>query len=445
VKIKLSFSKDNRTNKIQKNIIASFFLKGGSMLISLLLVPLTLSYLNSYEYGVWLTLSSVLTWIYVLDIGLGNGLRNKLTEALALGDKRMAKTYVSTTFISLFLIISFVYILFILVQNWLNWSSILNVDPDKISNLNEVVTIVFAFFCINFVLKIVGNIFMAYQQPAVNDLIYFLGNLLSFVLIYISTKLFPGSLMKVAVIFSATPIFVLLCAYPIVFYKHRDIIPSIYFLKFKYLKDLMSLGFQFFIIQISCVIVFMTSNFIISKLFGPDQVTSYNIAFKYFSIVTIGFTIILAPIWSAVTDAYTRGDLEWIKKQIKKLLVIWGLFLLLTIVMILVSSFVYSFWMGKEIKISMSLSVLCGIYVTISNWNNVFAFFINGVGKVRLQLYSSILSGVLYIPLAVYLGKQIGVAGVILAMCLSLFISSIWFPVQYWKIVSNKAKGIWNK
>lgn len=75
---------DKRNSKAIKNVLFSFFLKGGSILTSLLIVPMTLSYLNSYEYGVWLTLSSILSWIYILDIGLGNGLRNKLTEALAI-------------------------------------------------------------------------------------------------------------------------------------------------------------------------------------------------------------------------------------------------------------------------------------------------------------------------------------------------------------------------
>ena len=43
--------------------------KGGTILISLILVPMTLSYLNPYEYGIWLTLSSTLAWIYTFDIG----------------------------------------------------------------------------------------------------------------------------------------------------------------------------------------------------------------------------------------------------------------------------------------------------------------------------------------------------------------------------------------
>ena len=148
---------DKRTVKTVKNIIAAIIFKGASILISLILVPLTLSYLTSYEYGVWLTLSSVMTWIYVLDIGLGNGLRNRLSEALALNDMELAKIYVSTAFYSLLLIVFLVYLIFLLLQHWVDWNVILNITGDRVANINSIVTIVFAFFCCSFVLKIIGN------------------------------------------------------------------------------------------------------------------------------------------------------------------------------------------------------------------------------------------------------------------------------------------------
>ena len=90
-------SGDERTIKVKKNILASVLIKGVDFLVYLLLVPVTLGYLNQYEYGIWLTLSSILMWINSFDIGLGNGLRNKLSEALAQNDKKLCKSYVSTT------------------------------------------------------------------------------------------------------------------------------------------------------------------------------------------------------------------------------------------------------------------------------------------------------------------------------------------------------------
>ena len=89
---------DGRSSLIVKNILASFFIKGWSVLVQLMLVPTTLACLGVYENGVWLTISSVLIWIDNMDIGLGNGLRNKLAEAMAHNDYAKGQQYVSSTF-----------------------------------------------------------------------------------------------------------------------------------------------------------------------------------------------------------------------------------------------------------------------------------------------------------------------------------------------------------
>lgn len=438
-------SNNKRSNQAIRNIIWSIFFKGSSILISLILVPLTLSYLNTYEYGVWLTISSILTWIYFFDIGLGNGLRNKLTEALAKRENELAKIYISTAFFYMGIIAAGFYILFMIAQYWLDWNAILNVDPNKVSNINSTVAIVFTFFCLNFVFRLIGNIYMAYQKPAINDFLSFIGNVISLVLIYICTIFSSGSLLYVASIFSGIPVIILIIAYPITFHYYKNITPSLHYVRPRYLSSLMSLGIQFFIIQVSCIIIFMTSNLIISHLFSPEEVTPYNIAFKYFTLIITIFTIIITPFWSAITEAYTLNDMKWIKQSIPKLIIIWGILSIITLIMVIISPWIYKIWIGDEVKVPLSLSIFCGLYATITNWNSIYSYTLNGIGKIRLQLYSSIISGLLYIPLAIFLGKLIGISGVILAICLILFISSIWSPIQCWKIINYKAKGIWNK
>ncbi len=69
----------------KKNIFASFVIKGSSIIVGLFLVPLTINYLSPTKYGIWITLSSIIGWFSFFDIGLGNGLRNKFTEAVSNG------------------------------------------------------------------------------------------------------------------------------------------------------------------------------------------------------------------------------------------------------------------------------------------------------------------------------------------------------------------------
>ena len=93
------FRKDNgRTTLIYKNVAASFLLKVLAALVSIVMVPLTLTCLGEYKNGVWLTISSMLIWIDQMDIGLGNGLRNKLATFVAHEDMGEARKAISSTF-----------------------------------------------------------------------------------------------------------------------------------------------------------------------------------------------------------------------------------------------------------------------------------------------------------------------------------------------------------
>ena len=440
------FSGDERSVLVKKNIYFSFLIKGFSISISLLLVPLTLNYLSVYEFGVWLTLSSIFTWINYFDIGLGNGLRNRLAESMAKHDKKLGQIYVSTTFFILSLIVSVVFLIFLAFQPYLNWAEILNADPEKVANLNKIIVISFAFFCLNFLFKIIGIIYAAAQKPAFNDLITFLGSLLSLIIIFILTKTTEGTLMNVAVVFSAAPTVILLVAFPITFYGYfKDFRPKIRAIKPYYAKDLMNLGVQFFILQISGLLIFGTSNIIISRILGPEQVAPYNIAFKYFSIATMVFNIIIAPMWSASTDAFAKGDLLWIKKYMQGMLKVSIISTIGVLALILTSNIAYHLWIGAAVIIPFKLSIWMGLYTIIVLWSTCFSTFLFGIGKLRIQLINTVIASCLFIPLALWLSKSLGITGIVIALCITNLSGAILNPVQYKKIISGKASGIWDK
>ena len=104
--------KSDRTKNISLHVRWSFIYKFGSTIANFLLVPITIGYLNTSNYGVWLTLSSFIGWFQFFDIGLGNGLRNKFAEARANGDYESAQGYISTAYFSVGLISLILIVLF---------------------------------------------------------------------------------------------------------------------------------------------------------------------------------------------------------------------------------------------------------------------------------------------------------------------------------------------
>ena len=445
--IKNFFTQGNqRSINAKKNILIIAILKGCSIAISLFLVPVTIHYVNPTRYGIWLTLSSIVGWFSFFDIGLGNGLRNKFAEAIASGKHELARTYVSTTYAILAIIITIILVIFFCINPFLNWTRILNTPPEMGSELRLLALIVFGFFCLQFVLRLITTIITANQQPAKASLFDFMGSLLSLTIIFILTKTTSGNLIYLGTVFSITPVLVLTSS-SLWFYTHKYKLyaPSVKFVKFEFARDLMSLGIKFFIIQMAAVIFYQTSNIIISHLFGPEQVTPYNIAYKYFGVITMLFGMIMVPLWSAYTEAWIKKDIDWIKNTVKKLILIWGIIAAGVIIMFVASNFIYKLWVGKEIIVPISVSATMAFYVIVNGWCGIFSQFLNGVGKIKLQLITGTLGALINIPLAIFLGKHLGIYGVLLSTVLLSALSAVLSPVQYMKIINYKATGIWNK
>ena len=435
-----------RSIRAKKNIIASFLLKGLSIPISLIVVPLTINYINPTRYGIWLTMTSIVGWFSFFDIGFGNGLRNKFAESLAKDKHEEARIYVSTTYAILSIIISIALILFICINPFLNWSKILNTPPGMAGELSLLAFIVFSFFCLQFVLRLISTIITANQQPAKASVFNFFGNLFSLVVIFILTKTTSGNLINLAIATNVIPVLVLI-ALSFWYYTHeyRQYTPSIKYVNFKFARNLMTLGLKFFIIQIAFMVLYQTDNIIIAQLFGPSQVTPYNIAYKFFGIIPMVFGIIMVPFWSAFTESWSKRDIEWIKATMKKLQILWALLSVVTLIMLFSAEFIYKLWVGKRIIIPFSISLSIAMYVVINAWNGIYSVFLNGVGKIKIQLYASVIGMILNIPLAIFLGKAMGVGGVILSSVVFGGINMIWSIIQYNKIINNKAFGIWDE
>jgi O-antigen/teichoic acid export membrane protein len=306
-----------RSVRAKKNIISSLFIKGFSIVISLFFLPITLNYVDSSVYGVWLTLSSIVGWFVFFDIGLTQGLRNKFAEAVAGGNTELAQIYVSTTYAILAIIFAFLWVVFIITNSFLDWSAILNVDAGMRPDVTKLAIIVFTYFCLSFVLRIITTILIADQQPAKSSFIDLAGQALSLLFIIILVKTTEGSLIRLGLAFCISPLLILVAAnlffFRGIYAKYR---PSFSKIRFTYARELFNLGLVFFIIQLANIIQYQTANIIIAQNFSTADVTSYNVVYKYFSVINMVFMIFLTPFWSASTEAYKKGDFQWIKNGI---------------------------------------------------------------------------------------------------------------------------------
>lgn len=435
-----------RTAKLKKNVIVSLLIKAGSILCSLVIVPVAIGFVNDVQYGIWLTISSVVAWMSYFDIGFTNGLRNRLAEALAVDDYVLSKIYVSTTYFILSIIFSCLALILLLVIQVFDISPLLNIADSYENDLKISLSILVVYFCVTFVLKILSVVLIADQRPAYSSFIDLIGQLLSLAAILIMRSYFDGSLMILSLCLCLPPLIVWISFSFYAFRgKYKKCSPSLKSVKMKYSANLLTLGIKFFIIQIAALIQFQTSNILIARLYSMGEVTQYNIAYKYFNVLYMLFMIILQPFWSAVTEAFAKSDFSWIKSMIRKYLKIVVLMLVCGLVMLALSNPIYNLWVGDMVKVPFSLSLWIFVYFITIMYGAVFVYFINGIGALKIQYISSLISPFVFVLAVIILSKVygLGMYSIPIASILANFNGLILAPLQYYNIIVKKKSGIW--
>lgn len=439
-------SGNKRSERMKKNIAGGFILRGAGIVISLLLIPMTINYVSSELYGVWLTLSTIIHWVSFFDIGFGMGLRNKLGVALAEDDTKRAKVLVSSTYAILSCIFIPLAILFYGVCGYLDWSMILNVSEELNPTLVSCSRIVVVSFCFTMIMKVIQNVLQAYQMNALGGLLDTISHIFTLVAIYVLTKTTFPSLEYLALAFSTIPV-ITYFLYSSYFYivKNTRITPSFSCVQKEAIKDVFCLGGKFFFLQVSFIILFQTTNILISQFGGPSQVTVYNVTFRYMSISLMVLNIVMAPVWSAMTDAYAKKDYKWMTSLYNRLMFLYRLAVITMIVLFIASPIAYKIWLGDKVDTSWEITALVGTFVLIRVWHSMHATMVNGMGLLKLQLYIVIVQLVLFPFLAYILGTNFTLVGIIISNCIIVLISGLTLSTQVRKVIGQRANGIWLK
>lgn len=205
-------------------------------------------------------------------------------------------------------------------------------------------------------------------------------------------------------------------------------------------------GFGYFLIQItSCIVIFGGANVFIAQFCGPTSVTVYNIAYKYFNILAIAYVIVIAPMWNAYTDAYVKGDMTWIRSCFHRALLLWALSVGGGLLMLCLSSVMYHLWVGDAVQVPFTVSLSTVAYICSFNFNCCVTYLLNGLNKIRVQIYTSIAATLLFMGIIFVISGSLGIEGIVLSMASCYALMGAIHLCQCRLLTSGKAKGAWNK
>jgi O-antigen/teichoic acid export membrane protein len=439
----------SRSEIVYRNLVVLLGVRGASFVVNLWVIRVGLELVSTSDYGVWLVLSSLVTWISLFDFGLGNGIRNVVAIALARRDLERAQRYLSTGYVLVFAICGLFLLLALGITPFVHWSRVLSAPDSSEEMLRALALIALVSFSLRLGTGLVSSLLLGGGKSALTGLIDLVANVATLLTLEFLKSTSAGSLFSLGATISVMSAIVPAVATFLVFRwsAFHQIRPSLKSFERKLVRELLGPGIRFFIISTAAVIVFTSSNIVIAHICGPGEVTVYNVAFKYFSLLSVGFAVILTPFWSAFTDAFTTGDTHWAKRAMRRLLLVWMGVSLVAVVMVLVSPVLIRFWLGDAVRVPFGIAVVFAIYTCIINWNGLFAYFLNGVGKIHLQMMYAVFLLIAHVPLCLLFASVLGMGlmGILVASILSLSIGAAFQPLQYRRIITGDASGIWAK
>jgi O-antigen/teichoic acid export membrane protein len=435
-----------RLSTLNKNIALSAVIKVFNILFVVLIVRRSIDVLGVAEYGIWTAITSISTWVSLLDIGIGNGLRVELRRCFIEKDWTEARILLNTAYKFIGFICLSVLAVFFLI--WLNtdWSAVFNIKNYSVQNVGILVLVTIMGLVIQLVFSLLQPVLNANLHSGFEGICFAIAN--GLILVYLMCVDAQSiNILQYGFVSAFTAPLVYL-GFSFFYYKTYvpQIIPDFKETNFEKIKAILLLGGKFFVIQVSAILMYQMTSFLIIRYFSPNEVTEYNVAFRYFNLFYIVFVTLLSPLWSMSTDAYLRGDTGWIIGTIKKYLLVFLAILIALTLGYLVRDFIFKIWL-KDVFVSPKIALYVAIYMAILSWNTIFLYVVNGTGKIHFQFILAIVAVILYFPLTHFLVKILawGIDGIFIANMIVLLIFSVFIPLQTYFLLKTEKQGIWRK
>ena len=381
--------------------------------VSLVTVPILLSYLGVERYGVWLTVTAGVAWLGLLQFGLAPSLVNRLSQ-LEDGEAATGRQLVSTSFwLALGLAVAALVPLAALLQ-FASWSEIFNVDPGPLaSDARAVTALVWLGFAISLPGGIATAVLRARQEGYVANAWELAGAAVRLLVITALVAADAG-LVGLAAGITVTGLLVNVGLMGQTFVRSFPTLrPSRRSFDARVGGALLKTGVAFTGIGIAALVISYTDVIVITQLFGPAQVPPYAIAYSLLALfVSLEFAVLDAA-WPAYSEAAARGDWQWVSDAHRRVtrLLIGGSVAFATLIVALGEP-VIRFWAGPDATPPGGLLPVIGAIALIQAYQLAHGRLLTSLGHVRTNTVLGLLNAAINLPLSIALATQFGVTGV---------------------------------
>jgi O-antigen/teichoic acid export membrane protein len=416
--------------------------------ISFVTVPLTLHYLGSERFGLWMTLSSVLAMASFADFGIGNGVLNTVADAFGKDDSDGIRRAIASGFVILSVVGLSLLALFFIGYHFVSWGDLFRVTSAKARIEAGPAMIVFVLcFCLNIPLDVVQRVQLGLQQGFRTNAWQLCSSFMSLAGVLITIHYRLGLPMLVAALAGSPILGTAMNALYFFCISRRDLLPRRSFVSRNVIRRITRLGGLFFVLQLVAAISYSADNFIVARTLGASAVTLYSIPQRLFTVIAIPITMLLVPYWPAYGEAASRGDVPWIRRTLVRTLSgVFALASIAAVVLLLISKRVILWWVGPQIHPPFLLMAGFAIWTVMNCCSNTLGVFLNGTSVVRFQVITTGLFGVACLAFKVFFARHYGIIGVpwatILTFSLFMVIPNIWYVPRLLKQMADRAHAV---
>lgn len=419
----------NSPKSARVNIALAMAAKLVSMAVAVLSVPLLLQLLGTHDYGIWVTLTSLIAFISLLDLGVGNSMRNSVASMSPTGAEA-----VRLEFIGFFRLLCAVALValggFTLMAPhldlaeghkgavWLLYGPLLVLLPlmlgssvlqgARATGLQAILQSASMWCFFGFIAMLAWR----HQTPAIADLAiawclcYVAGLFVIFVLALRTIRLPAMRLLQGPLI----------------------LLPA----------GRLRVGLEFLVLQLSSLVLYGLGNMLVFQNLGATEVARYDTVNKIFQVGLGFYTIVIGVLWSEIAKSRAAGDMAALIRTLWRLAAIAGVFSMVCLASAFLVPELIGLWVDNRIQVTRVEALAVAGLVSVQSLAYVGAVFMNAFEKLRLQIAMAMVSVSLMVPLtSLFMQRNMGIMSVPLAAMLLTILPMLICNLYAIKLIRN--------
>jgi O-antigen/teichoic acid export membrane protein len=426
------FPPDARLKRIILTAGGTYLGRFGLAIVALVTLPMARQALHAELFGIWMMLSALLGFMAFADLGVGNGVLNKITEAQAAGDRaRLRKVlgsgYACTGGVGILVALA-----------WLAWSRLSDdptivvgrISPEHRPEAMAALTVFALVLAINIPASLIQRVQLGMQQGYWNGVAQFAGAGVTLVAVPLALRSDGG---LAALVLATIGVQAAVNIVNTVIWLHRNGLLQLGgwrgALDFGMVRALLRLGSMFFLLQLAASFAFQSDAIVITQTLGQAAYGDFAIVQRLFLFVSMLMSAAMMGLWPAFGDALARGETHWVRRTLGRALLITALIMgSVCLALTLSIGTVMQLWLGEPHGPPLLLTGLLAAWAVVEALGTVVASLLNGANLIRAQVLIAVTMGVASFAGKWLLVHPVGSAGVVLATLVAYACISI--PAQ---------------